>query len=378
MLIKDNVLRSTIRLFDSKKDDDVAKLWHKCLTNIEFKTNSYILISKIFSFIGIKILNKFIAAVISIDIYFFHRKLRNFSCDETVSVIQKMYIRYFKELQKYIIALNFTNAIKFEDINYKNKFCNEGIVTQSGNKDDLDFFHNLFRDEIEKTLERKKDRGLRDYDSAEVIDGNDPRLKIITEKFDQKGLLEEANEFLGYKPNINKVVVHRSRFGDKHHDQTATDLERTKTNNLHFDPKLGRIKSIVYLGILPTNHGNFQYLPKTHKINQKDITKLLMAKAFSISNYINTPNEKKVFASLKNEYKVSAIFGSLLQEYNDLQDILLENIDEIIGEDYVTYVLFDPNGIHRGGIINEEGKERLNLQVFIGPKEDNKLWNSLR
>lgn len=200
--------------------------------------------------------------------------------------------------------------------------------------------------------------------------------QTLDKLFLNEGIYALATSYTGLAMNLNSVVLHQARHGDEHIYQTFNDRKYTsKTINMHFDPKYGLIKLIIYINEPGQKDGPFTYIPGS---NHFDIDTLFKAaaKANSVTNYLQTEDERSTFIKLPRQMRCNAIFGSMLTDASPESPHVLASEVKLTAADYGDLFVFDPNGMHRGGIC-EPGGERFALQVILRPTVRGKFVEGL-
>jgi len=193
------------------------------------------------------------------------------------------------------------------------------------------------------------------------IKKNDPATIALIHEF------LHSTDLLGAFRNhikIRAIVVHLSRPGDIHHNQTFADIDyKTKLLNLHCDPKPGVIKALIYLDEVNEQNGPFQAVIGSNKWVRDEIEQIF-AWGNSIGNYCHTPAHREVACAFPRRFRKNAIMGKLIPDESRMSNFLLENLTSFT-TDMANVIFFDPNFLlHRGGLVDEG--ERINLQVIMG------------
>ncbi|MCP5364416.1 MAG: hypothetical protein H6905_04175 [Hyphomicrobiales bacterium] len=200
--------------------------------------------------------------------------------------------------------------------------------------------------------------------------------QTLDELFLTEGIYALATSYTGLAMSLNSVVLHQARHGDEHIYQTFNDRKYTpKTINMHFDPKYGLIKLIIYINKPGQNDGPFTYIPGSNNFEIDTLFKAA-AKANSVTNYLQTEDERSTFIKLPRQMRCNAIFGSMLTDASPESPHVLASEIKLTAADYGDLFVFDPNGMHRGGIC-EPGGERFALQVILRPTVRGKFVEGL-
>lgn len=301
-----------------------------------------------------------------------HKNILDNFDDKTFSNFKKLFIIELQNLLIYIF-----NGTKINNF-YKNTklYCNflkNGIKVFDLDNLIINKINSILQNDIlnikKKKIKANEIRGS-NYDRSKII-FNDSLKSYLYKIFLNKEIFNIYERYFNkkYENNIN-ITLHISDQEDEHYKLTYHDnLDiSSKTLNSHFDPKNNILKLILYLKDVNKEDGPFCYIPKSN-LWDKDIennpVKYLSSKVNGVTNYLE--NEEKInnmrfYPSKLSYYNV---FGNLLKKDDKLTEIIEKNENSILSNNYKNnLILFDPNGIHRGGICKNNGK-RISLQISI-------------
>ena len=135
----------------------------------------------------------------------------------------------------------------------------------------------------------------------------------------------------------------------------------TKTTNTHIDPKEDVMKAMVYLNDVDEDTGPFCYVEKSNRWVY-DSVQDIFGRSITTASYCCDPESRKKVFQFPKFLRVSHNFGRLLLDGTPEQDKIL-NEQTIFTRSMGNVCVFDPAGIHKGGICNS--KNRIALQVLM-------------
>jgi len=177
------------------------------------------------------------------------------------------------------------------------------------------------------------------------------------------GVLQAATKYNKFKPlEVKNVVLHIAKPTDQNYKQFLYDCKTvSKTTNLHIDPKENVIKAMMYLNDITKDDGPFSYIEKSNRWIHNKLQNIF-GRAISTGSYCHTPEARAVVFQLPKELRVSHNFGRLLQDGTEEQERLLEQ-EKLFTSDKGNLCIFDPAGMHRGGICKTGN--RIALQILM-------------
>lgn len=236
-----------------------------------------------------------------------------------------------------------------------------GYFTKALESERIAQINNQLQPSINKLLEKEPVRSFRAYDRSEFYNSG-PNVKLIDDILRESGCINAAEEYFGFPMRVFSVTLHISFPDDVHFNQVMSDKRyTTKTCGLHYDPKSGTIKSILYLKNITEDDGPFTYLPKSHNLINPPLERL-SAKANCTTNYLDSPEARQSFMMLPEKMRKTSIFGTVTDDSDDLSNKILETEKPFLSTDG-NVIVFDPAMQHRGGICNTG--HRISLQIAI-------------
>jgi hypothetical protein len=188
-------------------------------------------------------------------------------------------------------------------------------------------------------------------------------VNLVNEMFKSFGILQAASKYNKFKPlEVKNVVLHIAKPTDQNYKQFLYDCKTvSKTTNLHIDPKENVMKAMMYLNNITEDDGPFSYIEKSNRWVH-DKLQNIFGRAISTGSYCHTPESRAVVFQLPKRLRVSHNFGRLLQDGTEEQERLLKQ-EKMFTSDKGNLCIFDPAGMHRGGICNKGN--RIALQILM-------------
>jgi len=188
-------------------------------------------------------------------------------------------------------------------------------------------------------------------------------IKYVNNMFQQLGILNAATKYNKQNPlQVKNVVLHIARPTDENWKQFLYDCKTvTKTTNLHIDPKENVMKAMIYLNDITEDDGPFSYIEKSNRWVYDDLQNIF-GRAISTGSYCHNPQSRASVFQFPKQLRVSHNFGRLLLDDTEEQEKLLEQ-EKIFTSDKGNLCVFDPAGMHRGGICKTG--TRIALQILM-------------
>jgi len=146
---------------------------------------------------------------------------------------------------------------------------------------------------------------------------------------------------------------------------SQSDKIDKQTNFFHVDTNMNSLKAMVYLGKVNKHNGPFEYVIESFKYNKSflQFCKRKVTRNLQLHNRDETSVKK--FNSLISFFKVKNEFSELDKSSYMFKFIKKNKVTFVSPNNFI---IFDPLGIHRGGIV-EKG-ERTALQLIFSSKDD--------
>ena len=188
-------------------------------------------------------------------------------------------------------------------------------------------------------------------------------VKMVNDTFQKLGVLQAATKYnKGKQLQVKNVVLHIAKPTDQNWKQFLYDCKTvTRTTNLHIDPKEDVIKAMIYLNDITENDGPFSYVEKSNRWIYDDLQNIF-GRAISTGSYCHTPESRAVVFQLPKQLRISHNFGRVLLDNTEEQERILEQ-EKSFTSDKGNLCVFDPAGMHRGGICKTG--TRIALQILM-------------
>ena len=188
-------------------------------------------------------------------------------------------------------------------------------------------------------------------------------VKMVNDTFQKLGVLQAATKYnKGKQLQVKNVVLHIAKPTDQNWKQFLYDCKTvTRTTNLHIDPKEDVIKAMIYLNDITENDGPFSYVEKSNRWIYDDLQNIF-GRAISTGSYCHTPESRAVVFQLPKQLRISHNFGRVLLDNTEEQYRILKQ-EKLFTSDKGNLCIFDPAGMHRGGICKTGN--RIALQILM-------------
>ena len=188
-------------------------------------------------------------------------------------------------------------------------------------------------------------------------------VKYVNNMFQKLGILNAASKYNKYNGlKVTNVVLHIAKPTDENWKQFLYDCKTiTKTTNLHIDPKENVMKAMMYLNDITEDDGPFGYVEKSHRWVYDDLQNIF-GRAISTGSYCHNPQTRAAVFQFPKQLRVSHNFGRLLLDGTEEQERLLKQ-EKLFTSDKGNLCVFDPAGMHRGGICKTG--TRIALQILM-------------
>ena len=188
-------------------------------------------------------------------------------------------------------------------------------------------------------------------------------IRMVNDMFTKLGVLQGATRYnKGRQLQVKNVVLHIATPTDQNWKQFLYDCDlTTRTTNLHIDPKEDVIKAMIYLNDITLDDGPFSYVEKSNRWIYDDLQNIF-GRAISTGSYSHTPESRASVFQLPKVCRVSYNFGRCLLDGSEQQEMILEK-EKQFTSDKGNLCIFDPTGMHRGGICKTG--IRIALQILM-------------
>ena len=188
-------------------------------------------------------------------------------------------------------------------------------------------------------------------------------IKLVNDMFTKLGVIQGATKYnKGKQLQVKNVVLHIATPTDQNWKQFLYDCSlTTRTTNLHIDPKEDVIKAMMYLNDITLDDGPFSYVEKSNRWIYDDLQNIF-GRAISTGSYCDTPQSRATVFQLPKICRVSHNFGRILLDDDPQQKMIVEK-EKMFTSDKGNLCIFDPAGMHRGGIC--KSGTRIALQILM-------------
>ena len=188
-------------------------------------------------------------------------------------------------------------------------------------------------------------------------------IRLVNDMFNKLGVIQGATKYnKGKQLQVKNVVLHIATPTDQNWKQFLYDCDTTtRTTNLHIDPKEDVIKAMMYLNDITLDDGPFSYVEKSNRWIYDDLQNIF-GRAISTGSYCDTPQSRATVFQLPKICRVSHNFGRILLD-DDPQQKMIVDKEKMFTSDKGNLCIFDPAGMHRGGICNKG--TRIALQILM-------------
>jgi len=274
---------------------------------------------------------------------------------------------FFANINKQSTWENKSRSDSFKDFDSLPKQAQElaenGSVVYTLPDSDMLTLKSYIQNDIDKLI-NSESRGIYStYDRSKGYDKNGDYIRIVDDILRRNGILGWANDYFGYNSmHVATVTLHVAMVGDIHLRQVFSDIGYgTDLFNLHFDPKGGTMKCILYLDDVGLDDGPFTYIPQSHRYSIPQDTRLA-AKANCTGNYLDSELKRRFFMSLPERLRKTSIYGPLCIDGSEINSKLQKKLVPFTSN-LGNAILFDPAMSHVGGAC--KSGRRINLQIAI-------------
>ena len=275
-------------------------------------------------------------------------------------VERNMVLRIFKEMQ-----IEFaTRAAVFElpaclklQPDWYEKLFKYGCHGLDVNDTEVSNIRSYIESDIVHLQTKKSDWSGVGYDNEVryTRENNSNLYEALDKLFFDMEVIHAVENYMNNEMILEGVTLHVCKEDDKHWNMTKADKPPTPFENLHFDPKNGMMKCIFYLDDVGLNDGPFSYVIGSNGWSMEPFQNIV-AKGVSVSNYMEDGHRRAAFAELPRSMQYCANIGAFMTGDEDIYEQKYFNGSNLM--------VFDPGGLHRGGIVKNGGM-RTNLQIMF-------------
>lgn len=182
---------------------------------------------------------------------------------------------------------------------------------------------------------------------------------LIEEIFNRHRIIDAAGAYLGRPVGIKHVNPQLNDEADSFWRGQFEDLNLpdARTTYLHTDTTYGMLKCMVYVSNVTLSTGPFTYIRGTNSRGE-GFWEGLIRRANDYSGLSSKrPERRRHFAALPRFFRKKCDFGSDIRDGSpDSQSLMRSKVE--FTSDMGDAILFDGNGIHRGGMV-QQGERRV-------------------
>jgi len=190
--------------------------------------------------------------------------------------------------------------------------------------------------------------------------------KIIFSNYEIKSIIQNL---IGLNGELKVFYIHYNQQSDvrvfRHGENDEVDKE---TNFYHVDNNMNTLKAMIYLDHVNEKNGPFEYVKGSFRKNQNFLVWCRRKVTRNLQLHNRDDRSKAKFNSLLSFFKIKHEFSELKKNSKEF-DYIKKNAE--IYKSPNNFIIFDPLGIHRGGLVYEG--ERLALQLVYSLDDDWKL-----
>ncbi len=181
---------------------------------------------------------------------------------------------------------------------------------------------------------------------------NEPLFLSVMALLSENGIIDAVSNYIGRPAEIIDINPQLNDCSDNFWQHVFPDLtfEKPATHYCHRDASGGDIKAIIYLTDVKIDNGPFSFILGSHRTRPNLIMNFIQevndSCGFSSTDLISRTH----FSALPACLRVKCAFGNdLLSNSVDARAILAAEWQITESQGHV--VIFDPKGIHRGGMV---------------------------
>ncbi|HEY0331835.1 MAG TPA: hypothetical protein VGC77_22400 [Rhodopseudomonas sp.] len=164
------------------------------------------------------------------------------------------------------------------------------------------------------------------------------------------GVLEAASAYLKRPVGVGHLAVQINQPVEAPSEFADVGVDSSATKHFHIDTSYNLLKLVIYLGDVGAAQGPLSYLPGSQRVKGSWDGLVRRANDFAGLS-ATTPGARELFYALPEGWRRKASFGADLVAENDYARSILDDQWRVTSDDE-TAVLYDPNGIHRDGIVS--------------------------
>lgn len=219
---------------------------------------------------------------------------------------------------------------------------------------------------VNQILKNKQEKGVNVFKEKvlQVSERKSPKFfATVNGLLKELQIISRAEHYRGYPLYLTKLAVQVGDPEDSDWRDHFADIgvKDPPTSYFHIDGSIGDMKALVYLTDVGEENGPFQYIRGSNHV------------LGVFENAVRYGNDKTKFDSCDlNHRKLFAALPRMLQKKSEFGNDMQTGFDDFIKNEYHflsardgNLLLFDNNGLHRGGMVTTG--RRIILQVNFRP-----------
>ena len=192
---------------------------------------------------------------------------------------------------------------------------------------------------------------------------------LVQETLERAGIMPGARRYLGWPVRLKAIDIQINDATDTHWKNHFPDvgLAEPSTVYMHVDSTVRWLKCLLYMTHVTPDTGPFSYVVGSHRWNVSFVE--YVARRVNDKSKLDRcdPRARQLFSALPRVLQKKAEFGNDLLESDPDTRALVAGERRFTSNDG-DLIFFDPDGVHRGGMIRHEGAGgRKILQVSLMP-----------
>jgi hypothetical protein len=175
-----------------------------------------------------------------------------------------------------------------------------------------------------------------------------------------------ASAYLGYPVRLTAIGLHLNVAGNRHFSRRYDDigLPAAQASGIHFDTSCGMVKAMLYLSDVGPEDGAFSYVLGSNNWHLPYLRRFSGQSLSVCGISLDTSQSRRLFLKLPEPLRQHSHFGADFLAQNEEQARLLESERIFTSDDSCALILFDNNGLHRGGVSPK--RDRVAIQLEFG------------
>lgn len=246
----------------------------------------------------------------------------------------------------------------------------DGIAAIFLSDDEKKLLHTVSRDALDRLRARRATEagGKREFEDSRLRTSRETDADLyamVGQILARHGIMDAASAYLGQNVGVKDINPQINNLTDDFWQDQFADIKlpNSRTTYVHFDAGYRVLKLIIYLSQVDPKNGPFSYIRGSNRL-KVGFWEGLVRRANDYAGLSSTSAKaRKLFTALPQALRMKCALGADIPDRSPASEWIIAN------EWYVTSqngdaVLFDPFGLHRGGLVTEG--ERVVLTIVIG------------